>query len=508
MSKNSNNLTDGSLLARNTVYSLVGQAFPVLAAIFSIPILINALGADGFGVLTLAWMVTGYFSLLDLGVGRALTKFLSEKLGQDDLEGIPGLIWAALMVAVLMGMCGTLVLTLATTTLVNDVFSIPLAIQDDVEKCFYILAISVPIVICSAALRGILEAYQRFDLINVVRIPVGSLTFLAPVLVLPFSENLSDLVTALVVVRLLEWVINVCFCIRVVPEMLKHIRVQRSIIVTLLSFGGWLTLSNLVGPIMVYLDRFLIGSIISISAVAYYGTSYEIVSRLMVIPGAIVGVLFPALGAVIGRNPSKAASMMFGGIKYTFISVTPVLLIIFIFAYEGLSIWLGDEFANQGTVVLQWLVIGSFMTSFSYFPFAVLQAAGRPDLPAKLHLAEVGFYMMLAWILIGRYGIEGAAIAWAVRTILDTIILFHMAARVLKISYPKIKILSLASLVVALLSISVFLPEDFYFKLGFSAVVCISLYTYSWMKLLTSDERGFLLSNVKRLKVIKNSQPE
>ena len=90
MSESAKNLTDGSLLARNTLYSLVGQAVPVLAAIFSIPILINALGAAGFGVLALAWMVTGYFGVLDLGVGRALTKMLSEKL--FDWTGIRWLI--------------------------------------------------------------------------------------------------------------------------------------------------------------------------------------------------------------------------------------------------------------------------------------------------------------------------------------------------------------------------------------------------------------------------------
>lgn len=58
MSDSSNSLTESNLLAKNAIYNLVGQAFPVLAAIFSIPILINTMGADGFGVLTLAWMVT------------------------------------------------------------------------------------------------------------------------------------------------------------------------------------------------------------------------------------------------------------------------------------------------------------------------------------------------------------------------------------------------------------------------------------------------------------------
>ena len=116
---------------------------------------------------------------------------------------------------------------------------------------------------------------------------------------------------------------------------------------------------------MVYLDRFLIGSIISVSAVAYYATSHEIIIRLMVIPGAIVGVLFPALGAVIGTNPSKAITIFFGGVKYTFISVFPIILIIFIFAEEGLNFWLGDEFSLRGTTVLQLLAIGAFINSFS-----------------------------------------------------------------------------------------------------------------------------------------------
>ena len=505
MSKSSNNLTDGSLLARNTLYSLVGHAIPVLAAIFSIPILINALGADGFGVLTLAWMVAGYFSLLDLGVGRALTKLLSEKLGRDDVEGVPDLIWTALMLAALMGLFGSLLISLASPTLVNDVFKIPSALHDDVEKSFYILAISVPIVIGTSALRGILESYQRFDLINIVRVPIGSLTFLGPLLVLPFSEKLSHIVVALVVVRLLEWVITFSFCIRVVPEMLKNIRVQHSSIGIFLRFGGWMTVSNTIGPLMVYLDRFLIGSIISISAVAYYATSYEIIHRLMIIPGAIAGVLFPALGAVIDPNPSKAATIFFGGVKCTFILVFPVILIIFIFSQEGLSVWLGDEFALRGATVLQWLVIGALINCFSYFPFAVLHAAGRPDLTAKLHLIETPIYMMTAWILIVRYGIEGAAIAWVIRAIFDTIILFYMAGRVLKITYPKSQILLIASIAGAFLSISMLLPEDLYFKLGFVAIALVSLFAYSWRKILTSDERGFVLSYVKRLKVSRNS---
>ena len=257
---------------------------------------------------------------------------------------------------------------------------------------------------------------------------------------------------------------------------------------------------------MIYLDRFLIGSIISVSAVAYYATSYEIISRLMVLPGAIVGVLFPALGALIGPNPSKAATLFFGGVRYTFFSVLPVILIIFIFAQEGLSVWLGDEFSLQGAVVLKWLAIGALMQSLSYFPFAVLHAAGRPELTATLHLIETPIYIMVAWVLIGRYGIEGAAIAWVLRAIFDSFILFYMAGRELKITYPISHIVLIASIMGAFLSVSMLLPQGIYFKLGFSSIGLVSLFAYSWKKILTSDERGFVLLYVKRLKVSRNSQ--
>ncbi len=499
MSENSRTLTKSNLLAKNTIYNLVGQAFPVGAAIFSIPILINNMGADGFGVLTLAWMVTGYFGLLDLGIGRSLTKMLSEKLGRDDIQGVPDLIWTALMLTGLMGLFGCLLLSFFASVLVDDLFVMPLALRAQAETSFYVLAISIPLVIASSALSGILQAYQRFDLVNIVRVPVGSLTFLAPVLVLPFSEKLSYIVASLVIVRFLEGVTNFVFCVRVVPNLLNNIRVQLTYLEKMLRFGGWMTVSNIIGPLIIYLDRFMIGSIISVAAVAYYAAPSEIVNRLMVIPGAIVGVLFPALGALTGPDPNKAKNLFFNGVKYTFIAIFPLVLIFFTFAQEGLTIWLGDEFSLGGTIVLKWLMIGGLISSFSYFPFAVLHAAGRPDLTAKVHFIEVLIYTVIAWMLINKYGIEGAAVAWVLRATVDSVILFYLAGRTLKITYPKFTVLLTAAFVVIILCISISLPQVIYIKLWFLALAIVFIFLFSWRIILNLGERDLLLSYVKPL---------
>ena len=82
----------GRKLAKNTLWNLLGQGVPLLVALLTIPHLIQGLGIDRFGVLSLAWMVIGYFSLFDMGLGRALTKLVAEKLGTGQTQDIPPLV--------------------------------------------------------------------------------------------------------------------------------------------------------------------------------------------------------------------------------------------------------------------------------------------------------------------------------------------------------------------------------------------------------------------------------
>src|ERR1051325_10437721 len=75
-------LTRGKLLARNTVYNLSGQFAPFVFAFFAVPTLLHAIGPDRFGILTLSWSLIGYANFFDLGIGRAITKMVAEKLGK------------------------------------------------------------------------------------------------------------------------------------------------------------------------------------------------------------------------------------------------------------------------------------------------------------------------------------------------------------------------------------------------------------------------------------------
>ncbi len=192
---------DGRRLVQSTLWNLLGQVVPVLSAVVAIPVLVRALGTDRFGILTLAWVVIGYFSLFDFGIGRALTKVVAEELNAGRLVTLPKLVRGAFLIMGVLSLCATAVMLACSRILVERVLKIPVALRPETLDAFYVLALCVPVVILSTGLRGVLEAYMRFDLSNAVRVPLGIFTFLGPLLVLPFTTSLVAVIAVLFKLR-------------------------------------------------------------------------------------------------------------------------------------------------------------------------------------------------------------------------------------------------------------------------------------------------------------------
>lgn len=418
------NLLSRKLLARNTLFNLLGSVLPILVAILAIPILIRGIGTERFGILSLVWMFVGYFSLFDLGLGKAVTKLVAEKISTKLENQIPPLFWTSVLLMSVLGVVGSGIVLGGAQWLVCDVLKVSSQFEHETIFSFYAIAFSMPFIINTSALRGVLIAYQRFGLVNAIRIPQGILNYLAPLAILPFSRSLSVIVFVLVGVRILVWGAHLYVCLKHYPILHRNIQVKLGLVRPLLSFGGWMTVTNIVSPLMTYLDRFFIASVVSTTAVAYYAAPYQVVTKLLVVPGALLGVFFPAFSSSLSTSNERAQQLFENAIQAIFFILFPVVLIILLFAYEGLELWLGVEFAVESTVVLQLLSVGFLINSLTLVPFTFIQSAGRPDLTAKFHLLEFPIYIIALLVILPRYGIVGAAGVWVVRVVLDGILLF------------------------------------------------------------------------------------
>jgi O-antigen/teichoic acid export membrane protein len=256
----------------------------------------------------------------------------------------------------------------------------------------------------------------------------------------------------------------------------------------MLGYGAWLTVSNVIGPLMVYLDRLVIGAVLAVSAVAYYSAPYEVITRLWIVPAALTGVLFPAFAS---GSAARLLILYRAGAKAILVSVFPVTLAAALFAPEWMRLWLGNEFAEQGARAAQWLSIGVMLNCLAYLPFTLMQARGRADTPAKIHLAELPFYLALLAALVHTHGIAGAAFAWAVRCAADALLLFAFGRRNVPEAAPLFTGLQWAIVGLAILALAGALaPLSLGARGIYLALVVAGFGASAWWILLDPSERA------------------
>lgn len=503
-------MSTGRRLAWNSFLNVMGHAAPFLTAFLAVPVLLHALGTERFGILSLGWAVIGYFGYFDLGLGRALTRMVSERLAGRDRDTLDALVWTAFRLLLLLGLFGWLVAFLITPWLVSHALGISPALQDEAKWGFYVLAAAVPATVLTSGLRGLLEAYQRFDLVNAARVPLGILNYAAPLAALPFTRNLAVVLMVLLVSRVFGVVVHLTLCFVVQPSLRKGILGPSSAIGPLARSGGWFTVSTLVGPLMGMLDRFLIGAIISAAAVAYYAAPFELVSKLLVVPGAVASALFPAFAASAGGTPVAAEKLFDRGVKLIGVALFPLILLLTTFAGEGLRFWMGPDVASQSTRVLQVLAIGVFCNGLAQVPFYFVQGAGRPSVAATLQLVELPLYFALTWLLVTRFGIVGAAYAWTLRVVVDGVALFVLARREGGTTggrlQPRLQVALAAS--VAVLGVSLALSgQAIGPRVAFVVFATAAFGTVTWRALMDRGERRAVLQlrdvGIRRLAALR-----
>lgn len=419
------------MIVRNTVFNLIGLGAPLVVAVFTIPVLIATLGVPGFGMLTLIWAVVSYFGLFDFGLGRTLTLQMVLAESQGEAERIGPMITTALTIMVVLGVAVGAALALFAEPGVNLLANVP--DHQQAVDAVRAMAWALPMITLTSGLRGVLEARHAFGAVNLIRLPMGIFTFLGPMIVVLIEPRLDWIAWTLVGGRWVAAGAHLWVVFKVLPNQVGPFRFRTAEIRPLLSIGGWLTISNIISPLMGYADRFIIAGLVSAAAVAYYATPYEIVTKLWLVPGALTAVLFPALAAKIGASASSAASLVRQSTSLIALILLPVCGFLTIFATEVLTLWLDAEFARNSALLLQVFSLGVLINSTAQIPFTVIQSAGKPKWTAMIHVAEAPPFLLLLWWATAHFGVTGAVFAWFVRIAMDAALMFEGGRRALRL---------------------------------------------------------------------------
>lgn len=416
----------GRVLTRDAALNLAGQLAPFAIAFLAMPATIHGLGAERFGILGLAWTILGSAGLVDLALGRAVTKFASASLTRGDRADAAVATKSAARSQLLLGVAAAIALAALAPPVVDRLLAVPEALARDARAVFLLVAAALPAVLVTGCYRGLLEALGRFDLVNAQRVVWGSMTFALPWLGVTLGWGLPAIAAALVAARYLSALAHAVTAHAQLPE-LRGARAA-GFFGDVVRFGGHITVASVILSVHRMSDQFLLGAFSTLAAVGHYAIGAEMALRLSVIQTSVIGASFPSLVAARAARDAaafRAAKARMAGFVAVLLGLPCAILVAG--AHPILAWWLGAETADAVATPLRLLVTAAFVSSFAGIAIASLQASDRPALVTRLRAWLLAPLLLAQWWAIASFGIEGAAWGVLARSLVETVALTALA---------------------------------------------------------------------------------
>jgi O-antigen/teichoic acid export membrane protein len=185
------------------------------------------------------------------------------------------------------------------------------------------------------------------------------------------------------------------------------------------------------------------------------------------------------------------------------------VLIFIIFANNTLQFWLGPDFAQQSTFVFQFLLLGTLIGLLAPVSGSLLQGLGRPDIISKLYLLYLPLNIGLVSFLVQNMGIAGAALSLALRTLVDTVLLFIISSKLIHLPLSSLIKNGLWQGVSVLAMLGVLLWKAsginvFVVQVSFVVIVVLLFSMVAWRYALDETDKRILFSVVNRMTWFKN----
>jgi O-antigen/teichoic acid export membrane protein len=410
-------------LKTNFVVNLLSPIVRIAVSFATIPIYIHHLGDARYGVLQIAWMLLGYFGFLDLGLSRASTNALA-KLRAASQSDRARVLLTTLVLSLGFGVAGSALLFAVGWYLFQHVLSVPADLKWEIAQSFPWMACLFPMTLVAGVGLGALESRERFLLANSLQIMSNSLGQIVPVIIAVFVSPSLTLVIPSVALTQAATTIVIGLCVYRLEGPFSFRAFDRSEAKTLLHYGGWVSVTNVIQPILGSADVFLIGSVLGVAQVAHYAVPMSLVLRTQTLPAALGRTFFPRLSSLPREAAHELGARALKTLGYSYAVVcAPGIILAPVF----IRYWIGHDFGLVSGPVAPILFFGAWFGGLSFVAYTLIQSQGRPDLTGKLHFAELLPFLGVLWVLTESFGIKGAAIAWTLRSVVDAFAMFWAA---------------------------------------------------------------------------------
>jgi O-antigen/teichoic acid export membrane protein len=460
-------------------------------SLLTVPLYLARIGEARFGILSIIWLLLGYFGLFDLGLGMASAQQIAAREAEGKQAQVR-IFWTALLTNLGLGVIGGLIAWPVAQYYFGHVMKVDEAFRSEILLAVPWLILAVPLATVTGVATGTLQGLHRFATLNSISVAGTMLFQLLPLAAAyTFSTSLTVVLPMAILARLLTLAALWLDCH--LNLLRKHkVAYDASMVRVLLTFGFWVTISAFFAPLMTMIDRFVIGAFVSAAAVSAYAVPYNLGDRLCVIGNAAGSALFPRFSS-LGKD--ETSELAYKSERVLLGTMVPVSIVAIFLVRPFISVWVSPEFSMKSAPAGVILMAGIWLDAVSRIPLYALRGQFRPAAVAKIDLMVLLPYWLCLYWMISNFGIEGVAAAYVFRVGLNYLLLSGAAGTLARIRW--ILVACAASVLLALVAAWELEPLSLPWFLSFGSCVLVGAVLAA--NIVPATERQLIGARLRRV---------
>ena len=423
------------------------------------------LGAAAFGLFTMTLTIYTIASLVGgIGIPTAIVKYVAEF--KEDKEKLDIFVSCSVINSVILGMIAGSVL-FAFSGMLANIFNMP-----ELTDLIRIVSFSLPFLVVNNTLLGLLNGLREMKSYSFRTVIRSALLLGFTVLLVGIGFGIKGAVLALLLSE-----VGTLFLLIIISRNFFNFVIRNYVETTkeVVKFGSQLFLGSAIWIANTNADKLLVGYFLMDKDVGIYAIALAIAHGLLMIPGAMSTVTYPAISEYNGKGQHEAIETLINkSMKYSLVILSIFGILIIFFSKDIILLLLKPEFLPAVTP-LAILIFGMVFFGSAGSVGSTASAMGRPDLEWKV-ISTGGLIvgLTLDLLLIPILGITGAAIGTAA-SLLSVLIamivifrkIFDFKVQNILVTFTKV----ISSLIIVFLLTSVFEQFVNHFALGLCAVL-------------------------------------
>ncbi|WP_321437112.1 oligosaccharide flippase family protein [uncultured Bacteroides sp.] len=489
---NKNSAVSKKTLINNSLSGVVQLVITAVLTFLCIPIFINKLGTELYGVFAIVSVIGNLNIFANLGLNSALIKYISEQGKCSESEND---IFASLVIMCSIIIPLTILAFIFREFILVSILSVPIKYYEQSQVLYTTLLISNMLLLIGQIFSAVLDSMQKIYFTNFSQL-IYSIIYWGGIIIVVLMGHHLDWVGYAMLAAALCWFFLILIFFLKKWGIIAFTNLKgtfKPAAKKQLTFGVKVYLSGFIGFFNEPLFKILISHFLGLNVVAYFEIGLKIRTQLTSLFSKLLQPLYPYLSSL--KDKQYIAVLIKDLTSKIFLVVLPVCALLIFTCKDIVTLWLQIDVINY-SIFITGLVIPYLIFSPLTLPIYIfLLAKGYPERTIVFQMLSVIVNILAFYFLFSLTGMYTVIISNVLSYLASYILGIYYQNKFLNIKYEfKVKYILRIACVLLLLTVIGLTSLAFnkeMIRILYTIIIFIPLIVWSYKRLELVNQNDF-----------------